>query len=513
MPVGRGAALALAACTAALYLAAFRVPSAWPLALVAYAPLAIAIRDRRPLAAGALGLVSGTLICTAGFSWLAGPIAAFGELPAFAAALAVVAVGLASGARFALHAFGAALASRRGAPFSIAFLASFAAAEACVPALVPWSLTGAVAHVPVLVQSAELWGEVPIAAALILPGVVLADAVGAWRRRDEPGLAGAAWCAAIAVALVAYGAVRMERVDRYVAASPPVRVGVVQPAVPLAGDDADDERALLRELTLHEDLARRGAELVVWPEGAVPRALEARTVDRTLALLDLGVPAIVGATIIERDGLPRNAVLAVEEGRLVGRYDKQRLLLFSETLPLATTFPFLRSWSPASGQFVPGERAAPLVLAGHAIAAVVCCEDVVADQVRAASDARAELLVSLSNDAWFVDPEPRLHLALARLRAIEQRKFFVRATNDGVSAVIDPNGRVVAAAPTRRAATLLADVRWLAGRTPFDRIGGAIPWLSAAVFAALLLLPRRRERGSRRDAAIRPSRPGPRESH
>jgi apolipoprotein N-acyltransferase len=191
---------------------------------------------------------------------------------------------------------------------------------------------------------------------------------------------------------------------------------------------------------------------------------------------------------------------------LVGRYDKQRLLPFSESLPFADVFPSLRELSPASGRFVPGHRAAPVVVMGHPVAAVVCCEDAMSEQTRRVAGGRAELLVSLSNDGWFGAPEPRLHLAMARLRAIEQRRYLVRATNDGVSAVIDPVGRIVASLPEHEQAVAVVPVRWLSTRTAFDLVGGLLEVLGWAACPLTLIFAgrRRRERPSHQDARITP---------
>jgi len=95
-----------------------------------------------------------------------------------------------------------------------------------------------------------------------------------------------------------------------------------------------------------------------------------------------------------------------------------------------------------------------------------------------------DLLVNLTNDAWFGDTtEPWIHLALAKLRAVEHRRYFVRSTNSGVSAIIDPVGRVVRHSGSYRQEAIRAEIAWLNGRTVYRVLGDA-PWwiLTLAIF-------------------------------
>ena len=184
------------------------------------------------------------------------------------------------------------------------------------------------------------------------------------------------------------------------------------------------------------------------------------------------------------------------------RYDKQYLLTFGEYLPFGDTFPILYKWSPNSGHFSPGHVARPAPArrrgATHPVTVLICYEDILPrftnDAVRHADP---ELLVNMTNDAWFGDTaEPWEHLALAQLRAVEHRRYLVRGTNSGVSAVVDPVGRVVAHSGTfRQEAHLRARSTGCASHTVYERIGDW-PWL--LVSGGLIYLAfRRRQRTAR----------------
>jgi apolipoprotein N-acyltransferase len=100
-------------------------------------------------------------------------------------------------------------------------------------------------------------------------------------------------------------------------------------------------------------------------------------------------------------------------------------------------------------------------------------------------DEGADLLLNLTNDAWFQgSPAAELHLALAAFRAVEHRRYLIRATNDGVTAMVDPGGAVTWRLPAGRAASGVAEARWLHGSTWYGRLGDA-PWAATVVLALL----------------------------
>jgi apolipoprotein N-acyltransferase len=207
----------------------------------------------------------------------------------------------------------------------------------------------------------------------------------------------------------------------------------------------------------------------------------------------LGVPALFGALVVRRaEGGGRikafNAALATDaQGHLVGRYDKHYLLAFGEYLPFGDDFPVLYDWSPNSGRLSPGKSIDPVLLAGHPVTVLVCYEDILPAFVnRAVRHGNPDMLVNLTNDAWFGDStEPWIHLALATLRAVEHRRYLLRATNSGVTAVIDPVGRVVAHGGTFRPETVRAEAHWMNGKTVYEILGDAPWWLVAAWVVAM----------------------------
>ena len=198
-----------------------------------------------------------------------------------------------------------------------------------------------------------------------------------------------------------------------------------------------------------------------------------------------------------------SAMLLGPDGAVLGTYDKTLRMIFSEYVPGGYAFYRLTGLSlydmiPGAGDFQRGSPSmgfdVPVDGGTVRVGVMICYEDIMPAFGRAIHPGGPELIVNLTNDAWFLDTaEPELHLALSVFRSIEQRTTLIRATNTGISAVIDPVGRVVAATPTFEEATLLEDVPRMAGaRTPFMRIGNWPSWGSALILLGIGIRHRRR---------------------
>ncbi len=235
--------------------------------------------------------------------------------------------------------------------------------------------------------------------------------------------------------------------------------------------------------------ARSG--LVVWPE--MPASLyyheDALLRERLHYLArqtqSRMVVSVVAFADAERQKPLNSAVLIGAAGEFAGRYDKIHLVPFGEYVPLKKLFFFAGKITAEVGDFAPGERLAPLGKTGP-IAALICYEGIFPELVRQFSARGAELLVNISNDGWYGDSAARDQLLLmARLRAVENGRWLLRATNTGISAIVDPYGRVRAFPPDQRA-VFTGTFGYRSGRTPYVAFGHWFPALAAA--AALVLL-------------------------
>jgi apolipoprotein N-acyltransferase len=501
-PLGLPAALALAALSALLFYPGFTPLGAWPLTVVAFAPLYLALGGQPPRRAFALGWATMFVANLGGFSWLAATISTFGGLPAPVGVLLHVGLCAWNGCRLGLAAWLAARARDRGWPEAPAFIAAFLTLELTFPLVFPWYVaTGADRALPLL-QAAELGGPLAVDLLLLLPSVALGAAMRARREGRPLPRVGLAVGLTVPVVAAGVGWVRIEQVRATMAAAPPVRIGLVQPNSP-AGSRGETE-SLQAATRL---LKGQGAELVVWPEVAIRTSYNDLTYTQRVpeqVTGGLGVATLLGVgtwRLGATEHAPRirhNAVLlAGADGAVLGRYDKHQLVPFSEYNPLVELVPATAALLQQTELFTPGEGLQLLEWEGHRLAALVCYEDILPDYVNSlVSATNPELLVTVTNDAWFGDSaEPGIHLAESRLRAIEHRRYLVRAANSGLSGVVDPTGAVSELAPSFTADHRVVTVGWLRGRTVYETIGDLPWWLTAgASFAAAFVRRPRRLR-------------------
>lgn len=279
--------------------------------------------------------------------------------------------------------------------------------------------------------------------------------------------------------------------------------------------------AMRRILDLHfaiseAALARGGVELLIWPETVYPttfgspKSEAGAAFDRELAgfVAHAGVPLVFGSYDVE-DGREYNAAVFLEPGPngalSFDVYRKATLFPLTERVPAWLDRPWLRERWPWLGTWTPGARPAPMEIglaAGRRLrlAPLVCYDAVEPALTREAVRAGADLIVTLSNDAWFAGTAgARLHLAVSAFRSVETRRPQLRATNTGISAVIDEAGDVVASLDVHARDALVArvvprrDPPTLAMRAG-DATGSICATIAAATLAGAALAARRRPR-------------------
>lgn len=243
-------------------------------------------------------------------------------------------------------------------------------------------------------------------------------------------------------------------------------------------------------------------QLVVWPESVVMGPpLESPAAQGVLQQIQAVVgeiPLVTGVSAVT--GTVRfNSVYSLQGGAVLSRYDKVYLVPFGERWPLIEQFPnFYRtvfSWFglPMMLNTSPGQAVNPLQSPVGVIGAYICYESVFPQVARQLVAQGAQVLLNISNDAWFgLGHGAQQHFLMGSLRAIETRRYLLRAGNDGITAVIDPLGRVTAELPRGGQATLSGYFALLEGYTPYVRLGDR--WLLLVVLYALMvpLLPSRK---------------------
>lgn len=469
----------------------------WPLALVCLTPLWQALedtREERPHIAAGVGFTFGWVGYAGGYHWMWRIVDVFLGGNLILGGFLWLADSSWFALRFTLYAILYRLVRRRGWPLAVAAVPPLLVTEWLYPALFPVYLGHGLAERIYLIQICDLGGPLLLTALMTLVNVSVFETWRWWRgRRPAPAwtcsLAGLAVCLAML-----YGAMRIEDIERANADAPALRVGLVQGNLGVfekgkrAGLDHRRYLAQTRELLAGGDL-----DLVVWPETVYTRGLRRPLpVSGQLVREDLNVPLLFGASSVRTETGRRlkynSALLVGADGVIRAAYDKNLLIPFTEYVPFAEVAPSLAERFVDASHFAAATDVPPLLLGSWRISTPICYETVRPAFVRRmVREAKPHLIVMLANDAWFGDSqEPRIHLVMAQLRAVEHRRYVVRATNSGVSAVIDSAGRVVARTGLLTRENLRATVRMLDGTTVYTRAGDWPGWAAAVVVLVTL---------------------------
>lgn len=513
-----------------VYFVAFAGFDQWWLTFVALVPLWISLQGQNTKRATWLGFLCGLAMNLGGFYWLLNMLKTFSGFPTALCLVFVVIICAYQGGRLALMGWLYGRAANRGWPAPLVFAGAFAASELVFPLLFPWYYAATVHQVPVLVQIAELGGPILVSIVLVAVNLAVAEPLRAKlaetrgiRPTGTSAYRGASGgeeivrlpldrhvigAGVIALGLtILFGAVRIPMVTSTMEKAPPVKVGFVQGNMGLMAKREKPGEGLRRHIAHTDSLRMKGADFVVWSESSVTFAVPEELGTKGNFYKDrfaqrLQVPTIFGAVLFrvepDRERWFNTAIATDSKGDFTGRYDKQYLLAFGEYLPFGDTFPILYKWSPHSGRFSKGTSIEPVTLKlkngeEHKVSVLICYEDILPAFTNVAvSHAKPEMLVNITNDAWFGDTtEPWQHLALAKFRAIEHRRYLVRSTNSGVSAIIDPIGRAVVTTKTFVDDARVETARWLTASTVYEFVGDGPWWL--ATFAIVVASFRRRK--------------------
>jgi apolipoprotein N-acyltransferase len=362
-----------------------------------------------------------------------------------------------------------------------------------------WCLLGYSQQENVAFIQIARFGAVYLVSAL----VAASSAVLAYLALERDPRARAAASASLAVLLLAVSADGSAALTRPIRPTGRIKVGLVQAAI-LQGEKWDPAlawRNVDRHIALTEQAADQGARLVVWPESAVPFLFD-RNPSVAAQLRDLAqarkIHLLFGND--DREDVPGGGVrmfvgakMLDPKGGLVLRYHKIRLVPFGEYVPMQPLLTvggrFAAKLVDQVADFTPGREHVIAPVEGHPIGATICYEAIFPDVVRGFARGGAELLVNVTNDAWYGrSSAPHQHLAMAAFRAVENGKYLVRAANTGISAVVDPRGRVVERTALFEPGVLVREVPFLAGTTFYARHGDVFAWSCFALSALLTAL-------------------------
>lgn len=440
-----------------------------------------------------LGLLTGIVHYAGTVYWTSGTVATFGGLSWFIAVPVAFLLVLYMSLYLALASAAAAVMIRRfGATGLVLAPASWVAAEyarAHILGGFPWiPLGNAVVSLLPIAQVASAFGVYGISWLLALLHALLALAM---MTAGRTRMLAAATAVLMLASVSVWGAARLSE-NRLTQVGDPIRIALIQGNVPQE-EKWDPTRAagiFERYLRMTRAVANDGVDFIIWPESATPFYFDEdpRSAQRVRDLVsEIKTPLLFGTDEIERGSPPRyfnSAFVLSDAGTTAAVYRKMFLVPFGEYVPFGNLLTFVGPLVDAVSAFSPGQHITMLPVSGHMVSTAICYEVVYPHLIRDGVLLGAELLTTITNDAWYGETSaPWQHFDLARMRAIEQGRYLARAANTGISGIVDPYGRVPLRTSLFETAAPIGEVRFIQEHTVYARIGDV-----AAQVAVLLTL-------------------------
>jgi len=482
--------------TLALAYPSFNIPLfGW----IAPALLFVAVMSERPRFAFLWGLLQGAVYYGMTLPWVYtvlrqyGPLTVIQAAPVFA--LLMAATSLFHAAFAALTAWMSQFGLKRACIAAPFLWVTMEFAMTSLPAIgFPWNLLGYVAAQNLaLVQITAFTGIFGLSLLVASYNGLLAWAALRLLRGQRKGLK--TWNSATAVLLL-MGLVG----PRFVPQAPADHVAhLVQTNFPVSnGYPADWMQTHAGELDQLENIsvgaALKTPGLVVWPEVPAPFSLQDGNFAARAVRIARGARNGFLVGVIDwkplgngREGASNSAALIGADGKREFIYDKIHLVPFSEYVPWREWFFFARDLTGLVGDFQHGSEYKVGRISGGPFSVYICYEAIFPNEIRRFTLAGTQLLINISDDGWFGGSgAPGQHLAMARVRAVENRRWLLRDTNNGITVSVDPYGRIVARLPAEIRGELEAPYGFRSDLTLYARWGDWLPWL--CVLAAVVLV-------------------------
>ena len=470
------------------------------LAWFAFVPLLVALEDKGYLQALALGWMTGFVSFLGILYWIIVAVHTYGNVPSILSGLILLLLVAYLGLFFATFAFLHRLLQKRFG-FHIVILVPFlwVSLEHLRSFLLtgfPWANVGHSQYLNLpFIQIADIVGVYGLSFVILWVNVTLYLVLHQWTKKVFP-YREVVISLVIVSGLLSYGYIQMRTVGRKAEQLPTLGVGLVQGNI----DQSIkwDESFQMETLRIYERLSLKVAEqkpeLIIWPETATPfffqDAKEYQPVvlalpGKTHAFLLFGSPSYQ----FERGRVNHynSAYLVSTSGEITGKYDKIHLVPFGEYIPLSNLLFFIGSLGEGIGNFKQGKEFFNFSLPQGKFGVLICFEIIFPDLCRRFVKQGTNFLVTITNDAWFGKTSaPYQHLSLATFRAVENRVFIARAANTGISALIDPKGKIIKQGGLFTEEAINGTIRLMNRRTFYTLYGDVFAWI-CSTFSALLL--------------------------
>jgi apolipoprotein N-acyltransferase len=424
-------------------------------AWIAFIPLFFALKNTAEITQGLfLGFITGIVSYIGVIYWIAYVIVNYGYLPLYVGIILMLLLACYLSVYIALFA-GCVVYFKGKIPLYLTAPVLWVCFEYCKSYILtgfPWENLGYSQYLNTyLIQIADVTGVWGLSFLIILVNAAIFEIISK-RSGRKYILAGIVFC--ILAGIYIYGFYRMEQVDKAVRNAPGLEVSLMQGNIDQSIKWNEDFQR--ETVNIYEQLSLKNSpgngSLIIWPETAVPfkfqdkNSLHDQIINLSLKTKSwLLFGSVSYSPQKNSNDYFNSAYLLSPSGEVKGRYDKVHLVPYGEYVPFRDMVPFVKGFTAGIGDFGTGAGFYPLSMDNKKIGVLICYEGILPFAARTYKNNSAELLVNITNDAWFGSTSaPFQHFSMAVFRAVETRLYLVRAANTGISGIIDPAGRIVA---------------------------------------------------------------------
>jgi apolipoprotein N-acyltransferase len=481
-----------------------------PAAILAF-PLSlgmIATSAESPRKALKTGWIAGSLAAMACMYWIAYPVGVYGGLPWALAVPCPILIGMVLGTYYGLYTYVLNHAARVLPPFALCIFSgllwtSMEMAQGVLLSGFPWmTLSAAMAARPEWIQGAAFIGAYGLSGLL----VSVSTAILVWKTSHPAKI----WTVSVVALIIILGGVRTSPQQfSALQTNGTTSIGIIQGNI----DQARKWDAKYKKTTFEKyiNLSRKvtdRTDLVVWPETAMPFYLQDGGIMRAEIInfaTETKTPVLTGAPgyVLHNKGgfsLYNRAYLISPDKKYLDWYDKSHLVPFGEYIPFKEFLP-LDKFVHGASDFLPGSDTAPLCSGNPAMGMLICYEGIFPELAQERIEKGANILINISNDAWYGKTSaPLQHLNLVTMRAVEQGRYMIRGTNTGISACIDPLGRISHATGLYVDAAVAVKAELMSGETFYHTNYNAVtrtPLVLTLLFSIWIIINCRKKTGGK----------------
>jgi apolipoprotein N-acyltransferase len=437
-----------------LFLSFPKYGSGW-FAWIAFVPLFFALRKAASITQGLLlGFITGIVSYIGIIYWIASVVINYGYLPLYLGIILMLLLACYLSVYVALFA-GGIVYFREKIALSLVAPVLWVCFEYCKSIMLtgfPWENLGYSQYLNTyLIQFADIAGVFGLSFLIVIVNAAIFEVIS---KRSKRAYTLAAVVFLILAVVYIYGFYRLDQVNKLTQNAPGMEVSLIQGNI----DQSIkwNENYQRETLNIYEQLSLKNAQangsLIVWPETAAPFSFQDMN-NLHDQVVNLSVKTkswlIFGSiSYLQKKGSDdyfNSAYLLSPSGEIKDKYDKVHLVPYGEYVPLRNVFPFIKKLTAGMGDFGTGTGYYPLSLGDKKVGVLICYEAILPFAARMYKKRSAELLVNITNDAWFgATSAPFQHFSMTVFRAVETRLYLVRAANTGISGIIDPGGKIIA---------------------------------------------------------------------